>query len=164
MNKRASINDLLLRIFIFVVIYQVITHWNTTQEMANTVPTQANNEMNDIAERYWSKYMCRKNDSFFVVKRDFPDDENALYELKEVNFKGYQYNPTPADKLNHIEETGSLYVNAIASRHYKNKEGKWTEWENYRPYMNVGLKKIHGEWQVENQEKYLRPDCSSVPQ
>ena len=163
MNKRADINELLLKIFVFVVIYQIITHWNATQEIANIVPQQVNNEMDYLAESYWSKYMCQKNNSFYISKKPPLYSKNTLHELKEVKFSGYTDKPTPADQLNNIEATGTLSATAVVARTYDVNDRKWTEWYN-GIYMGINIKKINGEWQMENQDKYKLPNCSTLPQ
>ncbi len=88
---------------------------------------------------------------------------SELYELKEVKFIGTPYEAeTPADKLNKIEARGSLSAKALVYRHY-NEGGKWDESWNNRSYY-VDIKKINGEWQVINKDKYTLPDCSNLPQ
>ena len=120
-------------------------------------PPQVHNEINELSESYWSQYLCRKNNSSYTTK------DNTLYELKEVRFNGIIYEPTPANKLNNIERTGTLSVDSLTSRYYNN-DGKWDKWSDYRPYLSVGVEKVNGQWQVEKQERYTSPDCNNLPQ
>jgi hypothetical protein len=125
-------------------------------------PLQVHDEINNLSESYWSQYLCRKNNSSYIVF------DNTLYELKGVSFKGINYELSPADKLNGVEKSGNLSANAIASRSYS-KDGIWTRWSDYKPPMNVSAEKINGqwqveEWQVENQKRFTSVDCSNLPQ
>ena len=125
-----------------------------------SAPSQIHNEMNDLSESYWSKYMCQNNGSSYILVNRMDD---RLYELKEVRFTGTKYEQTPADKLNNIEQRGSLSVAALTSRFYSS-DNKWAEWTNYGPSIGVRIEKINGQWQVENQDIYSFPDCSNLPQ
>ena len=87
---------------------------------------------------------------------------NTLYELKEVKFTDRINKQTPADKLNNIEQTGISSAAAIA--HIYGSDSKWTKWIDYAPYIFVSMKKINGQWQVENQDRYSSSDCSNLPQ
>lgn len=120
------------------------------------------NEINELSKNYWSQHLCIKNDSFYIVF------DSTLYELKDVRFKGINYKLSPADQLNGIEQSGNLVANAIASRTY-NKYGIWSKWSEYKPPMNVNAEKINGQWQVEewlveNQKRFISPNCSNLPQ
>lgn len=133
------------------------------QEVNASVSTrpQVDNEMNDLAKSYWAKYLCQKHDSYYI----HIVDTGFLYELKEVRFNGVSFEQTPADKLNNIEKTGVLSVDALAHRPFYDSKRKWADWRNYGSGINIKVytKKINGEWQAENQEEYIRPDCSNLP-
>ena len=55
--------------------------------------------MNDLAESYWSKYLCKKNNSYYI----YVVDAGFLSELKEVRFNGTSFEQTPADNMTRVE-------------------------------------------------------------
>lgn len=92
-----------------------------------SAPPQVHNEMNDLAESYWSKYLCKKNNSYYI----YVVDAGFLSELKEVRFNGTSFEQTPADKLNNIEKTGVLSADALTHRPFYDSKRKWADWRNY---------------------------------
>lgn len=134
----------------------------TSVKAVSNVAPPIHNEMNNLSESYWSQYLCRKNDSFYIVF------DNTLYELKDIKFKGINYELSPADKLNGVERSGNLSTHAIVSRSH-DKDGRWTKWSDYKPPMNVKAEKINGQWQVQewklenHQKRFTLPDCSKLP-
>ncbi|MDV2990738.1 MAG: hypothetical protein N4J56_000392 [Chroococcidiopsis sp. SAG 2025] len=160
MNKNSGTNDLLLRIFIFVIAYQVFTYFSRSPEIKSNISTSANNsstltqeetELNELAKSYWSKYLCRKNDSYYIIQ-NYPMTDQ-LYEIKEVQFIGYAAKAnTPADKMNNINAWGSLRAKGLVYRHHKDlwyvgrMVKSWTIHE-------CRYSKKNGEWQVSSLEK-----------
>jgi hypothetical protein len=134
-----------------------------------SAPPQVHNEMNDFAESYWSKYICKKNGSYYVT--EVVDKElniSRLYELKEVRFSGTTFEQSPADKLNNTQK-GLLSANALAYRVYEkknawSKNSTWSEWLDDVPNISFLIKKTDGKWQVIDLNQYTLPDCSKLPQ
>ena len=127
-----------------------------------SAPPQVHNEMNDLSKSYWSQYLCKKNDSFYIVVKHLG---KLLYELKEVRFSGNTYELTPADRLNSIDRKGSLSAAALAYRYRAyGSNDKWSDWIDYGPGLNVSVEMINGQWQVEKQDKVESADCSNLPQ
>lgn len=114
------------------------------------------NEINALSQSYWSEHLCQVNDSFYVLR------DETLYELKNVELKGVTYKLTPADKLNHIQVRGNLFIDTLVSRYYTNDTG-WTKWSDYRPYLSVNVEKINGSWQIEKQDRFVSPSCNNLP-
>lgn len=71
--------------------YQFFTYFSRSPEIKNTVSTSANNsstltqektELNDLAKGYWLKYLCNKNDSYYIIQ-NYPMSDQ-IHEIKEV--------------------------------------------------------------------------------
>ncbi|MDV2997403.1 MAG: hypothetical protein N4J56_007108 [Chroococcidiopsis sp. SAG 2025] len=76
MNKKIDTSNLLIKFFVFVIAYQLVSHW-VTRETANTVSLQENNtmskvvngEMDNLSESYWSRYLCKKSNSHYIFTK-----------------------------------------------------------------------------------------------
>lgn len=155
MRNQSCVLLLLLLLVSFLTAHNKTIKSSGVSDVSAT--SQIHNEMKNLSESYWSKYMCKNNNSSYMIIY------NTLYELKEVRFTDIINKQTPADQLNNIDKTGILSAAAIAHRAYSS-DNKWTEWIDYAPYIFVSMKKINGQWQVENQDRYSSPDCSNLPQ
>lgn len=114
------------------------------------------NELNNIAEGYWDKYLCKKGESSFFKFDD------RFYQITGVKLTGTLFDLTPADKLNGIEATGVLSIKSIARKDYS--PGKWSDWSNDDvSWLFVSVNKKNGKWEIEDNARLQSMDCNSIP-
>lgn len=114
------------------------------------------NELNNIAEEYWDKYLCKKGESSFFKFDD------RFYQITGVKLTGTLFDLTAADKLNGIEATGVLTVKSIARKDYF--PGKWSDWSNDDvSWLFVSVNKKNGKWEIEDNARLQSMDCNSIP-
>ena len=116
------------------------------------------NELNDIAEEYWSRYSCKKGDSSF-----FKFDGN-FYQLAGAKPTGTLLDLTPADKLNGIDATGVLSMESEARKDYSMTLSKWSDWSNDDvSWLFVSVNKKKGKWEIEDNSRLQSINCNSIP-
>ena len=118
---------------------------------------KGDNELKDMAEEYWNKYLCKKGESSFLKFDD------SIYQVAGAKPLGLLLDTTPADNLNGIDATGVLRVNSVAHRYYS--KGKWSNWsdDDARSWVSVYINKKNGKWVIEDNPKVQSMDCNSIP-
>jgi hypothetical protein len=104
------------------------------------------------ARSHFDSVWLKRGDSWFTVENQVPLWGEKLVEAKDISFKAVDRLPlAQADKLNGVEWSGRIAINATVSRSRAiRKASDWSAWQSGFPILvsPYELTKKNGKWEM----------------